>query len=192
MPSGIEGIVIDTMKFSRRLGMSDEERKAFDKQARELESKGNERVAAIFTEMIEAMEKVVGKALVDEDEVPLVRDQTPKAIYEHASKFKLSQITGRMRSEDRVSHIEEIYGQYATKLENALDEKTVEDWQLRFEGEEHYIRNKSVSYDLILIVLTVVFMVRKAVRRVFVRRPRRAGRLLHMPSEGRSAEKEPA
>src|SRR5262249_6438487 len=50
-------------------------------------------------------------------------------------------------------------------LENALDDKTVADWRLRFEGEEHYIRNKSVSYDLILIALTVVFMFRKALRR---------------------------
>ncbi|HEV7280087.1 MAG TPA: DNA-directed RNA polymerase subunit beta [Pirellulaceae bacterium] len=123
VPSGIEGIVIDTMKFSRRLGMSDDERKAFDKTARDMESKGNERVAAIFTEMVEAMEKITGKALTDEDEVPLVRDQTTKAVYEHATKFKLSQITGRMRSEERVGQIEEVYGQYVAKLENAIDER---------------------------------------------------------------------
>jgi lipopolysaccharide/colanic/teichoic acid biosynthesis glycosyltransferase len=71
-------------------------------------------------------------------------------------------------------------------LENALGDKTVEDWKLRFQGEEHYIRNKSVSYDLILIVLTVVFVLRKAVRRVF-RPTKRAGRLVHMPGS-RSAE----
>ena len=52
-------------------------------------------------------------------------------------------------------------------LENALGDKTIEDWKLRFEGEEHYIRHKSVSYDLILIALTVVFVLRKAARRVF-------------------------
>ena len=69
-------------------------------------------------------------------------------------------------------------------LENALDDKTVEDWRLRFEGEEHYIRNKSVAYDLILIALTVVFMLRKALRRAFGRRQRRpAGELLRMPVE---------
>ena len=55
-------------------------------------------------------------------------------------------------------------------LENALDDKTVADWKLRFEGEEHYIKNKSVSYDLILIALTGVFMLRKLWRRVFRRR----------------------
>ncbi len=65
-------------------------------------------------------------------------------------------------------------------LENALGDKTVEDWRLRFEGEAHYIRNKSVSYDLILIVLTVVFVLRKALRRLF-RPTRRAGKLVRMP-----------
>jgi lipopolysaccharide/colanic/teichoic acid biosynthesis glycosyltransferase len=66
-------------------------------------------------------------------------------------------------------------------LENAIGDKTVEDWRLRFEGEAHYIRNKSVSYDLILIALTVVFVLRKALRRVFGLRRRPAGHLRHMP-----------
>ena len=65
-------------------------------------------------------------------------------------------------------------------LENALGDKTVEDWRLRFEGELHYIRNKSVSYDLILIALTVVFVLRKAFRRAF--RPRPRARLVRLPS----------
>lgn len=65
-------------------------------------------------------------------------------------------------------------------LENALDDKTVADWKLRFEGEEHYIRNKSVSYDLILIGLTAVFVLRKALRRLF-QPQRKAGQLVHMP-----------
>jgi lipopolysaccharide/colanic/teichoic acid biosynthesis glycosyltransferase len=72
-------------------------------------------------------------------------------------------------------------------LENALGDKAVEDWRLRFEGEEHYIRNKSVSYDLILIVLTVVFVLRKAARRVFRPRPH-AGNLVHMPASAEPVE----
>ncbi len=67
-------------------------------------------------------------------------------------------------------------------LENALGDKAIEDWKLRFEGEEHYIRNKSVSYDLILIALTTVFVLRKALRRVFGRRKRRTGELVRMPA----------
>jgi lipopolysaccharide/colanic/teichoic acid biosynthesis glycosyltransferase len=55
-------------------------------------------------------------------------------------------------------------------IENAIGDKTIEDWKLRFEGEEHYIANKSIAYDLILIVMTLVFMWRGAFRTVFRRR----------------------
>jgi len=67
-------------------------------------------------------------------------------------------------------------------LENALDDQAVEDWKLRFEGEEHYIRNKSVSYDLILIVMTAVFVVRKALRRFRRKGERKAGEVVQHPS----------
>lgn len=51
-------------------------------------------------------------------------------------------------------------------LENAVGDEAIEDWKLRFEGEEHYIQHKSVSYDLILIAMTIAFMLRKCVRRL--------------------------
>ena len=54
-------------------------------------------------------------------------------------------------------------------LENALGDDTLEDWSLRFEGEEHYISHKSVSYDLILIGMTAFFMLRKGFGRVLGR-----------------------
>ena len=37
VPSGIEGIVIDTQKFSRRMSLSEEERKVFEKDLKEAE-----------------------------------------------------------------------------------------------------------------------------------------------------------
>jgi lipopolysaccharide/colanic/teichoic acid biosynthesis glycosyltransferase len=77
-------------------------------------------------------------------------------------------------------------------LENALGEKAVADWRLRFEGEEHYIRNKSVSYDVILIALTIAFLVRKTVRRVFGSRRRRAGELVQMPVRPRGGARRSA
>lgn len=78
-------------------------------------------------------------------------------------------------------------------LENAVDDKTVADWRRRFEGEEHYIKNKSVSYDLILIALTVVFMLRKVWRRVFRRARRPAeGQLIHLERETTAKQRKSA
>ena len=50
-------------------------------------------------------------------------------------------------------------------LENALGDATLVDWKQRFEGEEHYINNKSIFYDLLLIAMTALFMLRKAFKR---------------------------
>ena len=46
VPSGVEGIVIDTQKFSRRLSLSDDERKQFEKALKEAESEGAAAIAA--------------------------------------------------------------------------------------------------------------------------------------------------
>lgn len=67
-------------------------------------------------------------------------------------------------------------------LDNALGEDTLEDWKLRFEGEEHYIRNKSVSYDLILIAMTALYVLRKGLRMLTGRRTNGRSRGHTVPS----------
>ena len=41
VPSGVEGIVIDTQKFSRRMSLTEDERKAFENGLKEAEAEGN-------------------------------------------------------------------------------------------------------------------------------------------------------
>lgn len=53
-----------------------------------------------------------------------------------------------------------------TILDNQAASRLKEDWKTRFEGECHYLQNKSVSYDVILLFLTVVFILRKALSRL--------------------------
>ena len=45
--------------------------------------------------------------------------------------------------------------------ENAGPEHVVEDWRLRFEAERHYLDNRCFWYDLVIIALTVLYLVRK-------------------------------
>jgi lipopolysaccharide/colanic/teichoic acid biosynthesis glycosyltransferase len=49
--------------------------------------------------------------------------------------------------------------------ENALGDALVKDWRLRFEGELHYIRHKSVMYDLVLIAMTATYVIKKLATR---------------------------
>jgi lipopolysaccharide/colanic/teichoic acid biosynthesis glycosyltransferase len=47
-------------------------------------------------------------------------------------------------------------------LDNKLDDRLVEDWRLRFEGELHYIKNKSFAYDMVVLMMTIGFVFKKA------------------------------
>jgi len=46
-------------------------------------------------------------------------------------------------------------------LDNKLDARLVEDWRLRYEGELHYIKNKSFAYDVVVLAMTALYVLRK-------------------------------
>jgi DNA-directed RNA polymerase subunit beta len=121
VPSGIEGIVIDTQKFSRRMSLTEDERKVFEKELKDAETEGAKRIATAFAAMIEELEGVIGKTLTDEDGTPLTKDQDPKFISEKAANFRLSMVTGKLRSEDKISDAERVYKQSWTAVEAAID-----------------------------------------------------------------------
>ncbi len=123
VPSGVEGIVIDTQRFSRRASMSDEERKALDKENRETEHRYNKLIAeqfrAMIAEILEVLDKkeikdpVTGKALgVDKDD---------KAVVEQAASFKLDSLD--IRSPDRQKHSAEVYARHQERIQFLFDEK---------------------------------------------------------------------
>jgi len=122
-PSGIEGIVIDTQKFSRRMSLTEEERKEFEKQLKHVETEGNQGISRTFGPMIEEMEGVLGRVVADEDGAPLVRDQDPKFVSEKAQNFQLGWITDKMRSQEKISDVEKIYETRWPDVENAIDER---------------------------------------------------------------------
>ncbi len=121
--SGIEGIVIDTQRFSRRMSLSEEERKVFEKDLKAAETDGDERVANVFTELVEEMEKVIGKTLTDDDETPLAKGQDPKFVAEKAAYFRINPIVEGMRSEDRIKQLKQLYTEMWPSVELAIDQR---------------------------------------------------------------------
>jgi DNA-directed RNA polymerase subunit beta len=121
VPSGIEGIVIDTQRFSRRMSLSEEERKVFEKDLKAAETEGNQKIAHVFGEMIQAMERVVGKTLTDEDGQPLAGDQDPKFIAEKAASFRIEPVLAGLRSEERIAQIEQLFAEHGPLVEAAVD-----------------------------------------------------------------------
>ncbi len=67
VPSGIEGIVIGTQKFSCRMSLSEDERKAFDAEVRRVEKEEDAKIEAVFRPMIDDFEKILGRKLEDNE-----------------------------------------------------------------------------------------------------------------------------
>jgi DNA-directed RNA polymerase subunit beta len=123
VPSGIEGIVINTQKFSRRMSLSEEERKKFEKELRDVETDGNKRISEVFGALVHNMEKALSRTLTDEDGTPLVRDQDPKYIAERAQQFRVETITSSMRSDDLIAEVNRIYKAEWPVVELAIDDR---------------------------------------------------------------------
>ena len=121
VPSGIEGIVIDTQKFSRRMSLTEDERKKFEKELKDVETEGNKAIADTFGEMIGEIEKTIGRILTDEDGTPLVRDQDARFVAERATQFRLQTVTAHMRSEALISEVEATYKSRWPAVETVID-----------------------------------------------------------------------
>ncbi len=119
VPSGVEGIVIDTQKFSRRMSLSEDERKQFERELKDAETAGNEKIAQVFSEMVGEIEEVISRTLVDDDQTPLVSDQDPRFVVEKAQQFSIDSID--IRSPQRKADVEKIYKTHWPTIEEAID-----------------------------------------------------------------------
>ncbi len=121
VPSGVEGIVIATEKFARQMSLSEEERRDFQKQIKEVESEGNLVVAEAFGALVAEIEKVLQKPLAGSDGSPLVRNQDHKIVAERAAEFSLDALD--IRSPQRKTEIEKLYKTLWPAVEESLDAK---------------------------------------------------------------------
>ena len=119
VPSGVEGIVIAAEKFSRRMSLSEEERREFEKQLKEVENIGNAEIAEVFAAMVAELEKVLQKPLTAADGSPLVRNQDHKVVAERAAAFKLDDLD--IRSPQRKTEIEKVVKTMWPAVDAAVD-----------------------------------------------------------------------
>jgi DNA-directed RNA polymerase subunit beta len=123
VPSGVEGIVIDTQRFSRRASMSDEERKALDKEQRETEHKYNKLIADQFRTLISELQAVLDKKELKDPATGknLGVDKEDKVVVEQANTFKLDSID--IRSPERQKQCAEIFLRHQERITFLFDEK---------------------------------------------------------------------
>ncbi len=122
VPSGVEGIVINTQRFSRRMSLNEEERKAFEKELKDTEAAENVRIADEYKQMIRALEEAVGGPVTDPATgKPMGRAKDSKDLVEESDRFKLEAMD--IRSPDAVNKAREVVRQYAPRIESLKDEK---------------------------------------------------------------------
>jgi DNA-directed RNA polymerase subunit beta len=119
VPSGIEGIVISTQKFSRRMSLTEDERKEFEKTLKDTETEGNAKIAESFGRLIEKVEDVLKKKLTDEDGTPLIQDKEHRYIAEQAQRFRLDTLD--LRSPKTKADVEKVYREMWPGVEAAID-----------------------------------------------------------------------
>jgi DNA-directed RNA polymerase subunit beta len=119
VPSGVEGIVIDTQRFSRRMSLTEDQRKEFERSLKAAEKEGNERIAQVFGELITEIEGIIGRKVTDDDGNPLVHGQDPAYVAERAAAFKIDALD--LRSPERKKNAEKAYKQLWPNVEEAID-----------------------------------------------------------------------
>ncbi|MCS5629627.1 MAG: DNA-directed RNA polymerase subunit beta, partial [Pirellulaceae bacterium] len=122
-PSGIEGIVINTEKFSRRMSLSDFERKVFEKDLKAAELDGNTIIVGLFKDMIAEMESSLSRKLSDEDGNPYTVNDDIKFLAEIAEAFHVNSVTNGMRSDDGIKAINKIYASHSDALQTAIEQR---------------------------------------------------------------------
>jgi DNA-directed RNA polymerase subunit beta len=123
VPSGVEGIVINTQRFSRRASMSEEERKALDKEQRETENRYNKMIAEQFRAMIGELTDILDKKELKDPRSgkALGADKDDKAVVEQATTFRLDDLD--VRSPERQKQSAEAFGRHQERLQFLMDEK---------------------------------------------------------------------
>jgi len=121
VPSGIEGIVIHTQKFSRRMSLSEEERKEFEKGLKDAETEGNAKIAETFGALVARINEVLKRELTDEDGTPLVESKEHRYVAEQAQRFRLETLD--IRGAKQKAEVERVYHELWPAVETAIDDR---------------------------------------------------------------------
>jgi DNA-directed RNA polymerase subunit beta len=121
VPSGVEGIVIHTEKFSRKMSLSETEKKQLDDQVAETETTGNDAVTTAFQVFLKDFEKALGEAVKDDEGVAISKSTDSNLIAAFASKFMSWFDKLELRSPQKLSECRKVIKDSFGAVEEAID-----------------------------------------------------------------------
>jgi len=121
VPAGTEGIVIGAKRFSRRMHLNDDQKKALRREMREYEESMDKRAADLFRQMVEQLNEVIGSPIVDPGTRQKVgASDITEVILEQINDFDVDWIKGSKAARQQA---EQIYGQFWPRIEAVKKEK---------------------------------------------------------------------
>src|SRR5262249_38325781 len=123
VPSGVEGIVINTQRFSRQGSLSEEEKKRLAKEIKEVESEMNRQIAEQFRALIHALAEVLEKKELRDTTTnkTLAADKDDKSLVEQAGAFTPDH--PRIRSPERRLQCEALFRKHQERIQFLMEEK---------------------------------------------------------------------
>jgi DNA-directed RNA polymerase subunit beta len=122
VPSGVEGIVIDTQRFSRRASMTEDEKKLFDKVQKDLEASFTKQIADQFRSLIAELGVLLDRPVLKDtiSNKTLGQDKDDKVVMEQARAFKLEHLD--IRSPEKMEKAQDSFGRHKERLDFLFDE----------------------------------------------------------------------
>ena len=118
VPAGTEGVVIATQRFSRRMHMSDDQKKQLKKDMKAYEQSMDEKAMQLFRQMVDQINEVTGTPMID----PTTRQKVAasdivEVVMEQIENFDLKWVKGSKASQQQA---EQIYNQFWPRI-NAIE-----------------------------------------------------------------------
>ncbi|MBS3820408.1 MAG: DNA-directed RNA polymerase subunit beta [Planctomycetes bacterium] len=115
LPAGEEGVVVDTQRFSRRMNMTDVQKKQQKKEMKAYETEMQARICKVFRKMAEDINDVLSEPMVDKTTLQKVgQSDMDEVVMEQVENFTTKWFKG---SADAKKKAEKIYRQYWQSIE---------------------------------------------------------------------------
>jgi len=121
VPSGVSGIVIHTEKFSRRMSLSDIERKRFEDELKNVEKEGETVISEVFLKFVAELTEVIGQPVTDDDGRPLDKLDDPKLVAEYARRFENIFEDLDLRSPQKKTAARKLFRERWVDVEDVID-----------------------------------------------------------------------
>src|SRR5687767_9101189 len=121
MPAGEEGVVIGAQRFSRRMHMSDEQKKELKKSIDKYEKEMNARAIQIFKQMIAEINEVTGQQMVDPNtRQKVAQSEIADVVMEQIETFSSDWVKGSKEGKEQGLNT---YSRFWPRVQAVLNER---------------------------------------------------------------------